>query len=223
MTKTHHQRIVYVNPNENFWNIPGVDYRGETGTYRLFESMTPSLNQAQLTELYNGEKPKGNSHPMDSVLHFAILSAAHNLKDESLEEAERLRNFLQAGFRQYANTLTRVIYGSLESKSDKVIHNHGTSDEYSLDAKVVGADGWIKDMHDKKVLESFLGTKDINKINEVSNWINKTNFRIWRLNSKPSEKVERVARFSAYSGRLALGCDGGSLAEYPAFRVLRVE
>ena len=214
--------IRYIQPSESFFEIPGVVYRGKTGTYRLFEKMTDSMTQEQLAEFYEKEKSKGNPHPMDSVLHFAIPSAAYRLRNESPEEAEKLRVFLQRGFEQAPNTLTRAIYNP--SGDDEIIHNYGTSDQYFLRENIVGSDNWIADISDKNVLESLLGTKDVVKINEVSQWINRTNSYLWRLNSKsPTKKEERVARFGALSDRLVLDCDRDPLDEYPAFRVLRVK
>jgi len=215
------QRILYNPPSEAFWDIPNVNYRGETGDYRVFEKMTPAMNQEQLAEFYKQEKPKEHPHPMDSILHFAICNSAYNLKNKSPEEAEKLRAFLQSGFRKYPNTLTRVIYAS--SEKDKIIHNYKTSDEYSIDAKVIGPDGWFADIPDKNILEYFLGTSDISKVNEAFQWINNTNGYLWRLNSKPSEKKERVVRFGADDVWLDFNCNRGPQVEYPAFQVLRIE
>ena len=218
MTK---QGIRYTAPSEGFFDIPGVVYRGETGNYRVFERMTPAMTQDKLAELYQGEKPKGNPHPMDSVLYFAISLAGYNLRNESPEGAEHLRQFLRESFRKYPNTLSRIIYNS--SEKDKIIHNYRTSDEYALDSEVVGQDGWITKIPDKQILESLLGTDNVDKINKVSNWINGTNGYLWRLNSKPENKEERVVRFGADDNWFYLYCNGNPHDECPAFRVLRIE
>ena len=201
--------------------VPGVNYRGKTGTYRLFEQMTPAMTQDKLAELYEIEKQKGNPHLTDAPLIWAISTRSYDLRNENPEEAERLRQLLKKGFRQYPNTLTRVIYNP--SEEDKIIHNYNTSGEYSIDANVVGLDGQMESISDKNVLESLLGTKDVIKINEVSQWVNGTNSFIWRLNLKPTNKVEKIVRFYAYACRLDLYCDGDPLYGYPAFRVLEVE
>ena len=220
MTKTQ-SRILYTPKSEGFFVVPGVVDRGETGTYRVFENMTSSMTQDQLSELYETKNQKGNPHPVDSVLHFAIPLAAYNLKNESPNEAEKLRQFLRQGFRQFPNTLTRAIYNP--SGKDKIVHNHGTSDEYSSDAEIVGPDGLIAKIPDKKILESLLGTDDIDKINEVSNWINGTNSYLWRLNSKPKNKEERVIGFCVGGDGFGLDCGRSPIVGYPAFRVLRIE
>lgn len=218
---TEKPRIIYTQSSGSFWVIPGVLYRGETGAYQLFDQMTPVMTQDKLAEVYETEKQKGNPFPTDMSLLWAISTRAYELRDQSPAEAEQLKVFLKKGFRSYPNTLTRVIYNS--SAKDKVIHNYNTSDQYSLEENVVGPDDWITNIADKKVLDSILGTNEINKINQVSQWINRTNSYLWRLNSKPQKKDERVAGFGAGSGRLGFFCNGGPLCGWPAFRVLRVD
>ena len=216
------QGISYTSPSEAFWTIPDVDYRGEMGIYRLFKKMTPAMKQEQLAELYEQEKQKGNPHPTDApLIWWGICTSAYTLKNQNPKEAERLRNFLQTGFQKYPNTLTRVIYNP--SGEDKIIHNYKTSDQYSLNGKVVGPDGWINEIPDENTLEKLLGTSNIEQINKVSQWINNTDTHIWRLNSKPKTKNKRVARFVTCVDRFDLFCRGLLLDEYPAFRVLKVD
>jgi hypothetical protein len=220
-TATKKQGIVYTQPSEGFWDVPGVLYRGKTGTYRLFEQMTSAMNQEQLAELYETEKQKGNPHPTDAPLILAIASVAHSSRDENPQDTERLRQFLRTSFRKYPNTLTRIAYEP--SGKDKIIHNYKTSDEYSIEESVVGPDGLMNEISNKKVLESLLGTSNVTQINAVSQWINGTDSYIWRLNSKPSKKDERVARFDAAGGRFGLFCLRFSRDGCPAFRVLKVD
>ncbi len=215
------QEISYTSPNEGFWTIPDINYRGESRTYRLFEKMIPRITQEQLSEFYEQEKAKGNPRPMDSILHFAIMNASYNLRDQNPKETERLRRFLQTDFQEYKNTLTRVIYSP--SGKDKVIHNYRTSDEYSIDGKVVGPNDWIENMSDKKVLKSLLGTQDVVQIDKISQWINGTNSFICRFNSKPKTKDERVARFGTDDYALLFDCDRFTILKFSAFRVLRVD
>ena len=225
-TETKESGIIYESPvltwqAEKRFVIPNVSYRGQTGTYRLFENMTRAWNQEQLAELYETEKQKGNPIPTDAPLIWAIATSAYNFRNQNPQASEKLRQFLRQGMSEYPNTLTRIVYAP--EGSDKIIHNYRTSDEYSIDEKVVGPDGWFSEIPDKKVLESLLGTQDVSQINQVSQWINRTNSYLWRLNSKPKEKDERVARFVAGDGRFVLGCGRDPLAGYPAFRVLKVD
>ena len=217
--------IVYESPvttwqSEPRFRIPGVFYRGKQSNFLLFEKMTSALIQDKLIELYESERAKGNPVPTDAPLIWAIATRAHELRDENPKTVGRLRQFLKNGFRRYPNTLTRIHYSP---ENDVVVHNVGTSDQYSLEGNVVGPDGWIHEIPDKKVLESLLGTQNVSQIDAVSQWINGTAAHLWRLNSKPLKLDKRVAGFGAGDKRLSLGCDGDLLDEYPAFRVLQVE
>ncbi|MBU0958318.1 MAG: hypothetical protein KKB31_00075 [Nanoarchaeota archaeon] len=206
--------IIHIVPKTESWRVSDVLYRGETKNYELVGEMTSAMPQDKLVARYGLEIP---SVP----LIWAIASRAYDFRNENIEEVGSLRDFLRNGFRQFPNTSSKVIYNP--SGFDKVIHNHGTSDQYSLNANVVGPNDWIENILDKSVLESLLGTNDINRINKVSNWINETDTYLWRLNSKPSKKDERVVGFSAYSDGLGLSAAWDPLDEYPAFRVLQVE
>lgn len=182
--------------------------------------MTPAMTQDKLSELYEREKQKGNPHPTDAPLIQAIITRGYDFRNQNRTQAEKLRDFLQKGFRIFPNTLTRVSYSP---SGDRVVHNHGTSDEYSINGNVVGPSGWMKYILDKRVLESLLGTKDVKKINKVSQWVNGTDSYLWRLNSKPTQKDERVVGFDADDCGLVLDCDWDPLNEYPAFRVLCID
>lgn len=217
---TEKQGISYTSPNDGFWTIPDVAYKGEIGTYRLFEQMTYAMTQNQLAEFYEREKAKGNPIPTDAPMIQAVVTKAHELRNQNPNESERLRRFLQTGFKRYPSTLTKVIYNP--SEKDKIVHNHKTSDEYSIDEHIVGRDCWIRNISNKKVLESLLGTSNIKQIDEVSQWINKTNTYILRLNSKSKTKNERAVRLVAADGFI-LDCREDPFIEYPAFRVLKVD
>ena len=218
---TKKQGINYNQPSTGSFDIHGVVYRGERGTYRLFEKMTPVMNQKQLAELYEAEKQKGNPHPIDAPLIWAIVSAGHSLRNADPRGSERLKQFLRQSLMQYSNTLTRVKY--FPSGKDRIIHNYATSDQYSLTGKIVGQDGRISEISDKKFLESLLGIKDVSKVDHISRWVNETDSSIWRLNSKPKKLDERVVGLFAVSVGLDFLCNMRPLSAYPAFRVLKVD
>jgi len=213
-TKTSSKGIIYVKPGVASWKVPSVVHRGETRTYEVVGEITPAMTQDKLMSKYGTEIPS-------TSLIWAILSRAHDLKNENPETAESLRNFIREGLSQFPNTSTRLIYNP-RGERDEVIHNYLASKQYSLKGNFVGIDGNVADIPDKKTLDLVLETQDTKKINKVSNWIDNTDFRIWRLNKTPSVRHERVARFVASSGRLGLGCYWVPLGVYPAFRVLRV-
>lgn len=206
--------ITYIKPCVESWKISGVSCNGKKATYEVIGEMIPVMTQEKQIEKYGEEFSS-------SELIWGIASRAYELRNKFPEQTESLRKFLYNGFRQYPNTSTRVIY--CPEKNDRIIHNYNTENEHILTGKVIGVDGFIQDIPDSKILKPFLGTKSINKINEVSNWINNTNTRLWRLNFKPVAKEERIVRFDADSVRLYLVCYWDPLIGYPGFRVLQVD
>lgn len=212
-TKAKEAKIVHYTPKAESWRLSEVSNRGKTETYEIIGEMTPAKTQDKLIEKYGLEIPS-------TELLFGIMSRTYELRNKDKEVSETLRLFLRKGVRAYPNTSTRIVYDS--NGNDKIIHNYGTSNN-TIDTQVVGSDGWINKIPDKKVLESLLGTQDIAGINNISQWINGTDSYLWRLNSKPDKKLERVARFVAGGDGLGLDCGRDPLGEYPAFRVLKVD
>lgn len=212
MKKTIEIKTKYIAPSAGYFEID----RGNS-VYRLMEKMTNPLTQDKLAEFYEAEKKKGNPIPMNSIQHYELFNDAVKSGNSNL------LNFLQKGLRKYPNTLTRVIYNP-KGKQDETIHNYGTSDFYSIVGDVVGNDNWIKEINNLGALESLLETKDVKRLNEISNAINKTPMYLLRYNSKPSENVERVVRFFAsVGGGLVLSAVRGPSVEDPAFLVEKVK
>jgi len=211
---TKEQEIVYNASKVESWKISGVSHRDETGTYEVIGEMTPLMTQDALAEKYGIGIP---SMP----LIWAIATKTHELKDQNPKDSEKLRVFLQNGLGSYPNTSTRIIYN--HSGKDKIIHNYKTSDQYSLDGKVVGPNDWINEILDENILEKLLGTSNIKQINKVSQWINGIDMRLWRINSNPKTKIEKAARFSGGGYWLSLYCDRDPLSTGPAFLVLKVD
>lgn len=202
--------------SENHFEIPGVHYRGEVGTYALFESMTDSLDLQQLSELYERAKQAGNPVPANMQLVWQIITK--RLEDKS-QDSEKFKQFLYEGIRRVPNTLTGVLYSP---KGDTVVHNYGTSDEFSLPGRVWGEEGYVNEIKASGVLKRLLGNGTLKQINQIAQRINRTDAYLWRVNSELKNEDLRVARFGACGVGLVLGCEGGLLSGCPAFRVLRI-
>ena len=201
----------YVAPNIGYFEIDN----GKS-VYRLMEKMTNPMNQDKLAEFSEIEKEKGNPVPMNSIQHIELF-------DDAVKSGNQdLLDFLQKGLQRYPNTLTRVVY-NLAGKEDETIHNYGTSDSYSRIGDIVGNDDWVKNINNINALEFLLKTKDTERLNEISKSINKTPMYLWRLNSKPSERQERVVRFGANADRINLDAYRLFFDEDPAFLVERVK
>jgi len=212
---------IYTPVSEGFWIVEGVKDKGKTANYRIFEKMALAMNPDDLINYSIKEKEKGNPYLGSAPLNMALFSRAEELSHKNIEGIDSLRNFFRRGLEKFPYTLSRAVYNP-QGEIDKAVHNYGTSDEYVLEENLVGKDGWIKDISDKEVLTAIFGTEDIKKINEVFQWINQTNAYLWRLNSKPSKRDERVVGFDASPGRLLLDCLWDPAIRYPAFRVLKV-
>jgi len=201
----------YVAPNIGYFEIDN----GKS-VYRLMEKMTNPMNQDKLAEFSEIEKEKGNPVPMNSIQHIELF-------DDAVKSGNQdLLDFLQKGLQRYPNTLTRVVY-NLAGKEDETIHNYGTSDSYSRIGDIVGNDDWVKNINNINALEFLLKTKDTERLNEISKSINKTPMYLWRLNSKPSGRQERVVRFGANADRINLDAYRLFFDEDPAFLVERVK
>ena len=191
-------------------------FRKGKHVYNLMMELANPMNQDKLAEFYEIGKEKGNPVPMNSVQHYELFNDAVKSGNPDL------LNFLQKELQKYPETLTRVIYNPA-GEEDETIHNYGTSDSYSIIGDIVGDDNWIKNIHNVNALGLLLKTKDIERLNEISNLINKTPMYLWRFNSKKFKRQERVVGFDAYPGRLNLGADRNLFDEGPAFLVERVK
>jgi len=215
MAKNIEVNSEYVLPSTGYFKITRHE-EGKTHTYKLLDKMTPAMTQDKLAEFYESEKQKGNPLPLNSIQTFELL------QDAVISGDSDLMNHLQKDLRRGVNTLSRAIYNPL-GKDDETIHNYGTSDVYTIIRDIVGRDGFIDSIDNPDALESLLGTKDIKNINKISNAINKTPICFMRVNSKPSQKIERVVRFDASSDWLFLDAFGDLSYEYPAFLVEKIK
>ena len=204
---------------ESHWTFQRTSLAGKTRKLHFFEQMTPPLNSEQLAEHYEKAKEKENPRPANFREVWETATLGYDLQATFPEQAESLRNTLQNGMRRYANTTTVVAYNP-EGQKDELIHNYQTSDAYSVNGEFVGKDSLIQNVQPFSLLEAILGTRDIAEINNIAQWLNNTPAYLWRVNSKPQERDERVAGFGAFSGRLDLYCSWGLHYQYPAFRVL---
>lgn len=216
MTKIIKPTVEHVIPSKEYFKISGVNYKGNIHTYRLYDKMTSSMNQDKLAKFSREQKEEGNPYAIGIPQFLAICEAGVKSGNAGL------MNSLHKELRKYPNFLSRVIDNPSPLK-DKTIHEYGMPDEYSLEGDIVGEDGWIKDIDNKKSLELLTEIKNINKLNKISQRINQTPMYLWRVNSKPSEKIESVVGFGANNDRLSLLAYGSLSNEYPAFRVLQVD
>ena len=185
------------------WRVLGVSYRNGIYSVDLAKQLLPARTQEEHAE-HRNKAGKGEFYIADMLLYHTLFTALFKQKDKP--ESEEAREFIQKQMGgHWLMTLTRIAYQP--TGDDLVIHNYNTKDRYEINASVVGPDRFIE-ARDSKALEALLGTGNISEINSVYNWISQTPAYIWRLNSKPIQVCERVARFLADSDGALLDCDG---------------
>lgn len=196
-----------INSSQGYWSIP-VNYRNGIYTVDLAKSLLDSGNaktQEDWAKYSLNAKSRGDFYTGDMPLYHAVFSAL--FKQKNKPESEEARKFIQKQMRaKWLMTLTRIRYNP--RGKDKVIHNFGVAQHYELEENIVGPDRFVE-QGDNSALTALLGTGNINEIKEVYNLINQTPTYIWRVNSKPKQVDERVARFVASSGRAGLYCNWG--------------
>lgn len=211
--ETHTHSNIGVEGNNDFWRIAGVQYRGGIHTVDLMKKLLKdgaSNTQTDWASHYETARQNGEFHTPDYPLFYGALRALYSARDDGTqaEEIEKARAFLKSNARaRWLMTLTRIKYQP--SGLDEVIHNFGTNDQYGGSVDFIGPDEWLKNTSNSEPYQVLLGTQDdIEQINAVYKWLNETDVRIWRLNSKPDSTSERVAGFFAGSGGAGLGCVG---------------
>jgi hypothetical protein len=196
---------------ESFWKIDNVLLKGELHLAKVYLKLSDMMNYDQLQKFYSDEKRKGNPHPISIPDWRAIAEAGKENKD--------FMNFNQNISKQSPNFYTSIEYSPSESE-DKIFHYEYSSEEQIIRGEFVGPDNRIKDIKDLKTLEALIGMNNSDSLNNLSNLINGTEMFLWRLNSKPEEKVKFVGELYADSVRLDLDAYGCPSGEHPALRVL---
>lgn len=202
--------------NEPCWILPDVKVERGIHTYHIMKEMAKQRTFHKMAEYSAEQKEAGNPYVPNSIEGFSILKRAGGLGDKSLIA------HLQSGLERWPWFISLVGYNPV-GEVDEVIHNYGASDTYTLKGNIVGADDWIEEISDKKVLRLFFGTRGVKTINNVSQAINQTPTYVTRFNKKPEKREERGVRLFAYSVRLLLFADRFPSLGYPGFRVERVE
>jgi len=202
----------HVGPRVGYFEINNGD-----SVYRVMDRLNPAMNPKILAEFYESQKQKGDFVPTSSPLTFQIMRDAVNSKDSGL------LNFLFDSFtNHYILTTSKGIYLPV-GQFDEVIHNCDTSEASIIKRNLVGKQGFIQTIDNKKALGSFLGTPNIKHINRITQALNETNMYLCRLAKKPVSRAERFVGFSAGSGGLSLGANCSLFLRGPSFGYELVE
>ena len=197
----------------DFWQVNGVSYRDGIYQVDLAKTLLDKGNtkiQDRWVEYSKKAISNNEFYVGDFPLYHSLFSILFKNKENpnyktKIEEAKK---FISDNmFKYWLMTLTRIEYKP--SGKDKVIHNYGMQDQYGIQEDIVGKDDYITQINPQNELKAILGSDNINEINQVYNWITGNNAYLWRVNSKPYNDIECVARFYAVSDGAGLGCDWG--------------
>ena len=136
----------------------------------------------------------------------AVLGPAYDLREKG-GDVEEVRKFLQSSFRNhYPQTLTRI-ENMPDGQKDVIVNAYETPFEKREEIDFIGKDGKLAT---HLSLEQSLGLtgQSPERVIEILNWLNETSQTyLVRVNRKPEQKIETVARFDASSGGAYLNCD----------------
>ena len=197
----------------DFYSISGIPYRNEICCIDLSKTLLPSKTQDEHAEHRLNAK-SGEFCLGDMSLYHALFTALYNNRDSQSfkDQIEEARQFIKESMLEHwLMTLTRIKYNP--DGNDLVIHNYHQKDEWEVRINTfVGPDEHLNDVKTTNVerpLQVLLDTQqDGIEIISAYIWLTGGNAYIWRVNSRPEETDERVARLDADFSRASFDCIG---------------
>lgn len=108
-----------------------------------------------------------------------------------LGNIEMLRVLRADDFRKHLMmTGTRVTYRP-GSKLDLVTHDAGTPEQRTLEARLVGPNGYINEGMSGE-MQALLGSPDVRKVSDVYKWVTGRESYLWRFNKAPKTDKGRA-------------------------------
>jgi hypothetical protein len=118
-------------------------------------------------------------------LQMLTLMFLYDKRNES-PLVERVREELRGDYHigNWIANSSRVIIAPTNG-TDKIIHEHGMPDEYSIDANVIGSDGWNPlNMNDRRLLLSLTGIDSMERFREMMIWLTGDEPKLYRKRSR---------------------------------------
>jgi hypothetical protein len=109
-----------------------------------------------------------------------------------------------------------------EGSRDIVMQRYGTKNQTQESLNLIGNDGEVQEVLRADACRALTGTTPAN-VKKYIDWVNGTSYAgIWRFNSRPEQRTERVVGFGASSDWAGLDCgDWFPFGQYPALQVSR--
>jgi hypothetical protein len=204
------ERVIYVPERkvEAGWRFKS---RKGNEEFFLYRDLTPSLRQDDLVKLED---------VADVSTLFKLFEVMYDLNAE--KGTEDVRQFIQDVFRtKYPSTSTRIAWMPKGSK-DIIMQRYGTEGQTEKTINLIGSDGEVQKVLRTDACRALTGTTPSN-VKKYLDWTNGTDYTgVWRFNSRPEQRTERVVRFYADSDGALLDCFNRFPADcYPALRVSR--
>ena len=194
----------------DFYRINGVNYRDNIYTVDLSKALLSGKTQEQHAEHRKEAITNNEFYTQDYPLFHSMITALKENKDgQYRQKIGEVRQFIKdLALKYWLMTLTRIQYNP--NGKDTIIHNYKQQDKYEAKIDFIGPDGYITNKKTGNVikpLQALLNTKQsIQEINNAYKWLTDVDTYLWRINSKPGNIYERIARFSIDSGRAYLYC-----------------
>ena len=141
----------------------------------------------------------GWSLPSGPMYH-ATLAALYRERDGIEKESiKKIKELFKKDFANYSMmTSTRIEYS--KSGLDKVVHDLGLSDSYELKNLVAGPWCFVNDNSCfDNTIDALLGTKDLDEVEQVYEWVSGKKPYFWRLNNPDKKERVLVLGFGSHS------------------------
>ncbi len=219
------KKAFYNEPSEGSFTFEDVKFsrNGESGLYKVewMEELSKPMNSEEIYNFNNKNYSAGNPI-VPSMKTLGQFFGSLNIKTNA-EFYNHLSNQLEEN--PWINVSTNPIYFPVGEK-DKIIHYEGLRGingqedlEEVFEGEYIGQNGALKVLRDGQIFEDFTGQRK-NKLEKISQKINRTPGYLWGFNSKPEKKIKTQARLDAYSDRLFFYADRSLYSRNPCFRVL---
>ena len=196
--------------SDDYWTIQNVNYQGKIQPLDLSKELLPRREFNDLMEYV--KKAKVEDFIAISMRDtYSLFKAVYESKDKSKEE---IRSFLKKKMKDsQLNTTTTIQYNKqsifFSSRNvDEIIHNYNLPNVDNIPQKFIGPNEFVKDSNEIDLYGNLLGSKDVNEINTVFNWITGKDLKMLRLNYKGIFGILKIVSLVSSNDYSILNCNG---------------
>ena len=196
--------------SDDYWTIQNVNYQGEIQNVDLSKKISILRNFNDMIEKI--KKTKADDFITVSMRDtYSLFKAVYESKDKSKEE---IRSFLKKKMKDsQLNTTTTIQYNKqsifFSSRNvDEIIHNYNLPNVDNIPQKFIGPNEFVKDSNEIDLYGNLLGSKDVNEINTVFNWITGKDLKMLRLNYKGIFGILKIVSLVSSNDYQILNCNG---------------